>query len=47
VLWIFIPGEARPILLLVDWLGDDAVAVPVCCEPLEIEEVEVPGTERA
>jgi hypothetical protein len=41
------PGEARPILLLVDWFGDDTVAVPVCCELLEVEEAEVPGTERA
>jgi len=47
VLWTLIPGEDRLVLLLVDWLDDDTVAVPVCCELLEVEEVEDSRTESA
>jgi hypothetical protein len=41
------PGEDQLLLLLVDWLDDDTVAVPVCCELLKVDEVVIPGTESA
>ena len=41
------PCKVLLLLKFVDWLGDNTVVVPVCCEMLADVETVVPGTETA